>query len=94
MLFDFLQGPQVDSLLVPSALRRSVYSVYLVYFWGFCPFQIFIVPIHRAITKNNSESICGKSSLSSVDFGESCLTVHRTASLCRYAKELTFQNDK
>ena len=39
-------------------LRRSVYSVY---FWGFCPFQFFIVPIYRAITKNISESTCGKS---------------------------------
>ena len=34
----------------------------LVYFWGFCPFQLFIVPIHRAITKNIGESAtCGKS---------------------------------
>ena len=28
----------------------------------FCPFQFFIVPIYRAITKNISESTCGKSS--------------------------------
>ena len=34
-----------------------------VYFWSFCPFQFFIVPIYmyRAITKNISESTCGKS---------------------------------
>ena len=25
---------------------RLVYSVYLVYFWGFCPFQFFIVYIY------------------------------------------------
>ena len=45
-----------------SHLWRSVYSVYLLYFWGFLPFQFFIVPIYHAITKNISESTCGKSS--------------------------------
>ena len=29
----------------------------LVYFSGFCPFQIFSVPIYRAITKRIGESI-------------------------------------
>ena len=38
-----------------------MYGPYLVYFWDFCPFQFFIVPIYRAITKNVSESTCGKS---------------------------------
>ena len=38
-----------------SVLHRSVY------FWGFYPFQIFIVPIHRAITKNICKSTCDKS---------------------------------
>ena len=37
---------------------------------------------------------CLSTCLSSVDFGELCLTVHRTASSCRYANELTFQNEK
>ena len=41
--------------------KQKAQRKHLVYFWGFCPFQIFIVPIHRAITKNISESICGKS---------------------------------
>ena len=41
-----------------GALRRSLYLVYLVYFWGFCPFQFFIVPLQK---KNISESTCGKS---------------------------------
>ena len=36
-------------------------SVYSVDFWGFCPFQFFIVPIYPVITKNISESTCGKS---------------------------------
>ena len=45
----------------PSASR----SVYSVYFWGFCPFQFFILPMYRAITKNISESTCGKSNRSS-----------------------------
>ena len=45
-------------LVARSRLRRSVYSVY---FWCFCPFQFFIVPIYRIITKNISESTCGKS---------------------------------
>ena len=42
-----------------SRLRRLVY---LVYFWGFLPFQFSIVPIYRTITKNISKSTCGKSS--------------------------------
>ena len=46
----------------PSA-SRWVYSVYLVYFWCFCPFQFFIVPLYRTITKNISEPTCGKSRL-------------------------------
>ena len=32
-------------------------SVYSVYFCGFCPFQFFIMPIYRTITKNISGSI-------------------------------------
>ena len=32
-----------------GALRRSLYLVYLVYFWGFCPFQFFIVPLQKKI---------------------------------------------
>ena len=37
---------------------------------------------------------CLSTYLSNVDLGELCLTVHRTASSCRYAKDLTFQNEK
>ena len=29
------------------------------FFWSFCPFQFFIVPIYGAIAKNISESTCG-----------------------------------
>ena len=36
-------------------------SVYSVYFWGFCHFLFFIVPIYRVITKNITESTLGKS---------------------------------
>ena len=52
---------KVDKSTRFLCLRRSVYSVYLVYFWGFCPFQIFIVPIHRPLPKKMSESTCDKS---------------------------------
>ena len=44
-----------------GARPSASHSVCFVYFWGFCPFQVFIVPIHRAITKNTSESTCDKS---------------------------------
>ena len=48
-------------LMILVHLRRSVYSVY---FWGFCSFQFFIMPILCAITKDSkdiSEATCGKS---------------------------------
>ena len=41
---------------------RTISSVYLVYFWGFCPFQFFCPAyVYSAITKNISESTCTKS---------------------------------
>ena len=43
---------------------------------------------------NKRHFFCISTCLSSVDFGELCLTVHRTASSCRYAKDLTFKNEK
>ena len=67
MRFDFLQGRQVDSLLVPLALRSSLapsalglFGIFRL-FLAFLPFLNFYRALHRAITKTISESTCGKS---------------------------------
>ena len=62
---------------------RSVYSVYLAYFWGFCPFQFFFYfayCIYRAITKNISESTCGKSRPKLLHFDNTIIRSKRLAS--------------
>ena len=41
---------------------------------GFCPFQFFIIPMYRAITKNTCESTCGKSSMSHVEHAKQIIT--------------------
>ena len=49
----------------PPYSAVPVRARFIRYIWfisgDFFPFQFFIVPIHRAITKNISESTCGKS---------------------------------
>ena len=47
--------------MTDSLLLRLSQSLSHDFLWGFCPFQFFIVPIYRVITKTISESTCGKS---------------------------------
>ena len=46
----------------PGVSKLGLFDpIRFVQFWGFCSFQFLIVLIYRAISKNISESTCGKS---------------------------------
>ena len=82
--------------------------LYIYHQWSVCKYmQVYVAryqekdaarpqAAHTLFLKflNKIYFFCISTCLSSVDFGELSLTVHRTASSCQYAKELAFQNEK